>query len=104
MLPTLAASRNPFWEDVASDLPSLLTEGDYGDPLISRLPQLPKINDQILAQHPAYEQFILVRNTFQSFDRKDGKRSGPLVSEHAIDPLDQATLDHVTNERFQLLR
>lgn len=84
------ASRSLFWEDVALDLPSLLTEGDYGDPYFSTVPQIPKINDQMLSQHPAYSQFILVRDTFQSTARKDGKNSGPFSYEHVIDPMYQA--------------
>ena len=88
--PSVAASKSSFWEGVASDLPSLLTEGDYGDPHVPTIPRLQEINDQTLAQHPAYKQLLLVRNTFQSFDRKDGKSSGPFASQHAIDSMYQA--------------
>ena len=87
LLPSDIPWRYSFWGDVASDLPSLLTEDGYGDPYLSTVPQFPKTNDQVLSQHPYYtRKAILVRDTFQSFDRKDGKNSGPLSSEHVTDP------------------
>ena len=79
-----------FWEHVGSDLPSFLTEGGYGDPHyphFSTVPQVPEFNDQMLSQHPAYKQGILVRNTFQSIERKDGENVGPHPSEYVFDPV-----------------
>lgn len=83
--------QSTIWVQFRSDLPSLLTEGGYDDPRSSTLPELPKINDQMLSRHPAYTQeAVLVRDVLQSFDRQDGKTSRPLSYEHVIDPTNQA--------------
>ncbi|KAL8683968.1 MAG: hypothetical protein Q9224_006643, partial [Gallowayella concinna] len=64
--------RFSFWDHARSDLPLLLTEGNFGISGSSILSPSLAVEDQMLSRHPNYKGVILVRDLFQSFHRGDG--------------------------------
>ncbi|KAL6713756.1 hypothetical protein ACLMJK_008248 [Lecanora helva] len=69
-----------FWVSVKSDLPSQLTEVQYDSLNLGHTLQWAEIDDQILSLHADYGESVLVRDSFQTFHRADGKSSAVLRS------------------------
>ena len=62
-----------FWDLAHSDLPWQLTQSIRSDFDVMNTLEAPDFERQILSRHGAYAEAILVRDSFQSFHRDEGR-------------------------------